>query len=763
VTMAKVTTFLLLICLLAPAFAGAQPGKPAPAAGRVTLDFKDIELADLIQTISELTGRNFIYDDAVKGKVTIISPESMSLDQAYQLFLTVLNVKGFTVVPAGKVNRIVPLREAKESTLPTVTDPGRRSGEQFITRLVPLQHLDATLMASTVLAPLIPKTSNIVAYPPTNTLIISDTAANIERLLTIIRQLDVPSSLDSLEVLPLQYADAQEVAQIITQVLTQSTAGAPAARRRAAAAQAGGQEASRILPYPRTNSLVVMANVDDLAVIKGLVARLDQRTTQTHAGIYVYYLENADAENLAKTLNEIVTGIRGRARAGTPQAAAAARAGQQPGQAAAAGALEAVAISPDKPTNSLIINSTPDDYEVLQGIIRQLDTKRKQVFVEALVLELSMDATRRLGASLQGAFGIGSDSGVIGTTNMTGSGPGSAAPFLNPPASLLTTAVNGIMLGGLFNFIEVPGPDGSPVQVPALSALIEAAKTDSDVNILSAPRLLTSDNEEAEIIVGQNVPIITQRLTGAVGGTDNLAQSVAIERRDVALTLRFTPQITEGDLVRLNIFQEITDLAAVSVGDVNQVGPTLTKRLLRNTVLAENGRTVVLGGLIGSNRQQTISKVPLLGDIPGLGWLFKRKVNTERKTNLLIFITPRIIRDGNDLAEATRRSEEAMRGFQEGIVPTLELEPVLLPETPAQERQPSRQQRQSFPQQPEHFPPLELELSPLPPGMFEAPLDEGVEQPAGEPPLPEQGLEEEPLAPEQIEEEPVQPQPLPVE
>jgi general secretion pathway protein D len=746
VTMPRIITFLLLVCLTVPGLSHGQATKPAAASGRVTLDFKDIELTDLIQTVSELTGRNFVYDDAVKGKVTIVSPASMSLDQAYQLFLTVLNVKGFTVVPAGRVNRIVPLRDAKESTLPTVTDPGPRGGEQFITRMVPLQHLDATLMANTVLAPLIPKTSNIVAYPPANTLIISDTAANIERLLTIIRQLDIPGSLDTLEVLPLQYADAQEVSQIITQVLTQGTAGAPVARRRAAAAQAGGQEASRILPYARTNSLVVMANADDLAVIKGLVARLDQQTTQTHAGIYVYYLENADAETLAKTLNEIVTGIRGR-RAGTAQAAPA-RPGQQPGQPAA-GALEAVAISPDKPTNSLIVNSTPDDYEVLKGIIRQLDTKRKQVFVEALVLELSMDATRRLGASLQGAFGVGTDGGVIGTTNMTGSGPGSAAPFLNPPASLLTTAVNGIMLGGLFNFIEVPGPDGNLVRVPAMSALIEAAKTDSDVNILSAPRLLTSDNEEAEIIVGQNVPIITQRLTGAVGGTDSLSQSVAIERRDVALTLRFTPQITEGDLVRLNIFQEITDLAAVSVGDVNQVGPTLTKRLLRNTVMAENGRTVVLGGLIGSNRQQTISKVPLLGDIPGLGWLFKRKVNTERKTNLLIFITPRIIRDGNDLAQATRRSEEAMRGFQEGVVPTLELEPIMLPAPPRQELERPPQDLEPRPEQ-EQLPPLDVELFPLLPEerQQQAPLEQApVDQPA-----------EQPVQEELIEEEPAQPQ-----
>jgi general secretion pathway protein D len=667
----------LLVCFsfILPMQVGAQA---TPAEGKVTLDFKDIELTDLIQTISELTGRNFIYDETVRGKVTIISPTEMSLDQAYQLFLTVLNVKGFTVVQAGRVHRVIPLRDVKESNVPVVDDRRARVGENFITRIIPLQHIDATVMANAVLAPLIPKTSNIVAYPPANTLIITDTAANIDRLLTIIRQLDVPSSLDMLEVIPLSFAEAQEVAQIVTQVLSQrATAAAPTARRAAPAAAAGAPEASRIIPYPRTNSLVVMATVEDLATIKSLIAKLDKQPAQTHAGIYVYYLENADAESLAGTLNEIMTGIRGRAPR-TP----AARPGQQPAQQPQTAALEAVAITADKPTNSLIINSSPEDYEIVKSIIAQLDTRRNQVFVEALILELSMDATRRLGASLQGAISTGGDSVIFGTSNLN-TGPASLRDLAPIPGSntpnLLGRTIEGILVGGLFSPITTIGPDGNSITVPALSALIDLSKTDADINILSAPRLLTSDNEEAEIIVGSNVPIITSRLTDT-GATTGLAQAVSIERRDVALTLRFTPQITEGDLVRLNIFQEITDLAAISVGDVNQVGPTLTKRLLRNTVLAENGRTVVLGGLIGSNVQQTVSKVPLLGDIPGLGWLFKRTNNTERKTNLLIFITPRIIRNADDLARATRRSKESMDAFQMGVPPYSDVDMLGLPE-----------------------------------------------------------------------------------
>ncbi len=658
-----------LFGLAAPDLAFTQERPAATAADKVTMDFRDIELADMIQTISELTGRNFLYDETVKGRVTIISPEPMSLDQAYQLFLTVLNTKGFTVVPSGRVNKIVPTREAKESNLPTYTDGAPRFSEQHVTRLVPLQYVDATQLVNTVLAPLIPKTSHVAAYPPSNTLIITDSAANIERLLKIVRELDVPTTLDQLEVISLQFADAQEVAQLAQTLLAQSPT-APARRRAAGAPGAPGQEAAKILPYPRGNALVVMANAEDLSNIKSLISRLDQRPAQTHAGINVYYLENADAEGLARTLNEIVTGLRAQTRPG-----AAAPRPAQAGQPAAAGQqqpMAAVAITFDKPTNALIINALPDDYEILKGIIRQLDVKRKQVFVEALILELSLDATQRLGASLQGAVATGSNGVAFGAT--TGSTPA------GPPANRLTAVVEGILLGGLFSQVSFTDPTGNVIQVPALSALIDLAKSDSDVNILSAPRLLTADNEEAEIVVGQNVPIITSRLTDQ---TNPNATSVAIERRDVALTLRFTPQITEGDRVRLNVFQEITVLAQ-AVGDVNLVGPTLTKRLLRNTVFAENGKTVVLGGLIQNNKQESITKVPLLGDIPGLGWLFKRKNTSERKTNLLIFITPRIIRESEDLDEVTRRSRDSMNQFQMGILPTVEAEvtPIAPPALP---------------------------------------------------------------------------------
>jgi len=654
--MTRNKTHWLMIIVMAVMLAGpvlaAEQTAAAPTKEGISLDFKDVELPELIRVISEMTGRNFLFDESLKGKVTIISPRPMTKDEAYQVFLSVLNVKGFTVVPSGKVNKVVPLREAKESNLPIQLQRGI-SGEQYVTRLIPLQHVDAATVATNVLEPLIPKTSQVVAYPPSNTLIITDSAANIERLNRIIRELDVTDSSFVVEVIPLNYASASEVAKICTQFLSQG--GGAAARRVKGNVQTANAVPSQILAYVRTNALVVMASAEDLATVKQLVEQLDRQPEKDQSSMHVYYLENADAEELATTLNEIVTGVK-------RVPASAAQGAQQ-----AKESLGAVTITADKPTNALVINATPEEYEMLRNIIAQLDIRRKQVFVEALILELSMDLTSELGMSLQGAGAYKNDGVIFGTSNLNG---GSANLASLVPASgssvppLLSQSIEGILIGGLFNPITVTGLDGTPVTVPALSALIDASKSDSDVNILSAPRLLTSDNQEAEIVIGANVPIITSRLTDT-GSSSGLAQSVTVERQDVALTLRFTPQVTEGNLVRLNIYQELTDLAQTQLGSVNEVGPTLTKRLLRNNVLAENGRTVVLGGLIGTNSEETITKVPLLGDIPLLGWLFKRKHVEETKTNLLVFITPHIVNNAGDLDRLTLRSRELMSRFRD--------------------------------------------------------------------------------------------------
>ncbi|NOX24566.1 MAG: type II secretion system secretin GspD [Deltaproteobacteria bacterium] len=639
---AFVISVVVFLQLVFPGFSClAQAGTASAPKGGISLDFKNIELPDLIKAISKITRKNFVYDGKVRGKVTLISPRRVSLEQAYQTFLAVLNIKGYVVVPSGSVNKIITFREAKRSNVAALSLGGEaKGGEEYVTRIFRLHNISVIGLATPMLMSLVPKSGNIVAYPQTNTLIVSGRSGNLDKLAEILRQLDVPDHNRKLVIIELAYANAEDIAKIINQVGSASSA----TRRSKPAAMAHN---AKVIPYPPTNVLVVMAGDDDIKTVRSIVARLDQKPNQKRAGIQVYYLENADAETLAKTLNEIITGIK------------ASTGGARAGVAAQKQSLKGVSITADKPTNSLIINSTPEEYVTVRNIIKKLDIKRKQVYVEALILEVSMDATKKLGVSLQGAVNTSSDGAIfarsgLNTDNLT-----------VDPTNPLASAVKGILLGGIFNPMTVVGPDGTNVTVPALSVLIDLSKTDSGINILSAPQLLTSDNEEAEIIVGSNVPIITSRLTNAVGsGSSGLASSVTVERKDVALTLRFTPQITEGNLVRLKVYQEITNLAASSVGNVDNVGPSFTKRLIRNTVLVENGHTVVLGGLIDSNVQNKIIKVPLLGDIPLLGWLFKSKTTVKRKTNLLVFITPRIIKNSADLAAVTKGAQKAMNLLQ---------------------------------------------------------------------------------------------------
>lgn len=624
----SVLVLLMFAMLLLPNYAFAEE--------QLALDYKNIELSELIKTMSELTGRNFVFDEkTVRGKVTIISPDSMSRDEAYQLFLTVLSVKGFTLVENNNVNKIIPIKMAKETSLPIFS---KTQGENYVTHLVRLKYADAQTLATAALTPLISKTSNLSVYEPTNTLIVTDSAANIERLLTIIRKLDVPASLSQWEVFHLKHAEADFVAQIANSFLTKK----PTSAARKGAAKPAGMAVANA----RTNTLLALASADDLSLVRSLVAAIDIPGEQSRSNINVYTLKNADAESLAKSLNEIMTHAR----------PTKAKKGQT--------ATEPVAITAVTSTNSLLISAEPEEYNQLKAVIEQLDVKPSQVFIEALILELSMDATKEIGVSLQGAGSINNEGVILGTGNLN---TGSVGISDLSPADeggvpqLLTQTIGGMMIGGLFNPITTVGPDGTEVTVPAISALIQLSQTSNDVNILSAPTLLTSDNKEAEIIVGSNVPIITNRLTDT---SNPSSQSVSVERKDVALTLRFTPQITEGDLVQLEIFQEITDLSSVAVGNVNEVGPTLTKRQLRNTVLAENGKTVTLGGLIGTNIQSKNFKVPVLGDLPFLGNLFRSKSTSTVKNNLIIFLTPQIIHDSSQLAAITNRARRTSQELQ---------------------------------------------------------------------------------------------------
>ena len=660
--------YLLLILLLLVghipcSLAAPTEGKSAAEAEMlVTLDFQDVDLIDMINTISELTGKNFVYDESVRGKVSVVSPKPVSVDEAFQLFSTVLNIKGYTIIPSGRVNKIVATRSAKEENLPVTT--GRSYGEQYVTRLIKLKNLNAEGAVDTILRPLIPKTSHVVAHAASNTVVITDSAANIERLMKILTALDRSWDGEKVEIVTLQHSDAEEITALVMQILEGGTAGAGDGKRGAQNAANQKSQQGQVLPYERSNKLLLQGDEGFIARVKELISRLDEKTDQARNGVYVYYLENADAEELAETLNKVVSGSQ--AQQATQTAAGKAAAGGE-------GVFGELVITADKPTNSIIVNAAREDYEKIHSIVAQLDVKRKQVFVEALILEVSMDALLELGASLQGAVDVGSDSVAFGTSNQSDGGLEQFVPDSDTGVpSVLSAAVDGILLGGLFNPITTV-INGEEVTIPALSALIQLSQSDNNLNVLSAPRLLTSDNEEAEIVVGSNVPIITSKSKDNDGNPIN-----SVERKDVALTLKFTPQITEGDLVRLKIYQEISDLAPTSqsVGTVDEVGPTFTTRKLSNSIVAKDGKTVVLGGLFQTTRQEIRSKVPLLGDIPLLGYLFRSKSEQEEKTSLLIFITPRVIRSSEDLERITLQNRKSLEAFQqaEGSTEIFDLE-----------------------------------------------------------------------------------------
>ena len=611
----------------------AAEGK-TPLGLEVTLNFQNVELVDMIGTISELTGKNFVYDESIRGKISIVSPKPVTVDEAFRLFSTVLRVKGFTIVPAGKVNKIVSIRTAKEENLPI--GDGKNLGEQYITRIIKLKNLDAAVVVDTILRPLMPKTSYVVAHEPTNTVVITDSAANIRRLSKILTSLDSSWDSEILEIVPLQFSNAEETAKLVMQVFEGGAVAPVRGAKRGSTVHK--KTRGQVFPYERTNMLMLLGDKTFIQRAKKLIAQLDEKADLGRAGVHVYYLENAQAEPLSETLNKIITGEK---KGST---------GKQNSQTDTV--FGNVVITADKPTNALIINATAQDYDHIQNLILDLDVKRTQVFVEALILSLSMDALLDIGVSLKGAADVGNDSILFGASN-TGRDTTDG-----DDTSLLTRAVDGILLGGMFNPIKtIVG--GKEVMVPSLSVLIGLSETDTNINVLSAPRLLTSNNEEAEIIVGENVPIITSKSTDNAGNLVN-----TIERQDAALTLRFTPQITEGDMVRLKVFQEITSVTD-PVGTVDIVGPTFKKTLLTNTILARDGETVVLGGLFQTDKGESVTKVPFLGDLPLIGFLFKRTKEVEKKTSLLIFITPRIIRDSEDLREITRDNRSSFDLYQE--------------------------------------------------------------------------------------------------
>ncbi len=642
----------------------------------VQLDFNDAELTTIIDAISKMTNRNFIYDERVRGKVTIKSPTRITRKQAYSVFESVLQVKGFTTVetPGGAL-KIIPVRDAKQSNIETTkTTLAPPNTDRFVTRLIPLRYIDADSIAST-LKPLVSKDGSIEAYEPTNMIILTEAATNIRRLLAIMEAIDIETYQDELSIFRIKYADARTLAEQVSeiygaQVTTSSTSRTSSSRRssRSTAKTADkkgavGHDKVRLMTDERTNSVIALAPRVQMQDVRKLIRRLDI-PVRGGGRIHVYYLQHADAEELSLTLNSLVSG------GGTVSPSKTARSGQGATSLSAVvqELAEGVKITADPATNSLVIQSTREGYETISGVIAKLDVERPQVLIEALIMEVDITNSESLGTAgfLEFLNGNSRFSTLIAPSTL-------GAGLIGGPIGAAVAGGAPLIQGYIRDAItEKDGKEsGSKIQT-----IIHAAAGDNGTNIISAPHLLTMDNEEAEIRIGQNIPIITGRTQSAQGvnnATGNLATSVNVERQDIGVTLRVTPQITEGDSLRLEIYQEISSInvgltASGALGAAEDVGVPLSKREIENVVVVRNGETVVIGGLMSEDYQDTVSKVPFLGDIPIIGWAFKSSKRELRKINLLVFLTPHIIRSPQDLERETiRKREEFAASSKEGL------------------------------------------------------------------------------------------------
>ncbi|CAG0963325.1 Putative secretin GspD [Geobacteraceae bacterium] len=597
---ARLASAALFFSLLAPVSALAKG---------VVLNFSDVDIATMVKFISDLTGKNFVMDERVKGKISVYSPSKLSSDEAFSVFTSVLELKGFTVVPAGKVYKIIPTAQAKQSGMRLFTEKDRVPvSDAYVARIIPLERISAQ-DAVTFLQPIVSKDGYIAAFGSNNMLMVVDSALNIQKLTSILAKIDSSQKREGTETIFLKNASAENVAGVIREWL--GGKGKPAGQ---AGQQAMSSAGVLVIPDNRLNALVVSGSDRDKEDIRKLIALVDVVPPTTSSKINVYYLENADATEVGKVLDSIIKGVPS---PGQPGGTAAAAPTQSPFEGSK------ISVTPDKATNSLVIMASPADYQNLLQVIQKLDKRRRQVFVQAVIAEVAIDRLSQLGleATLSGG-GITGNTGAAGIFD-----PFSIAAGSTPQSQLLFTVLKGFATG-------------TNVQV---GGVLKAMFDDGSINVLSTPTILTSDNKEAEIFVGENVPFLTQtNLT-----TGGVSQQ-SVERKDTGITLRITPQISEGEFVKLDIYQEISDVKQ----DKGQATDLVTrKRSAKTAVVVKDMETVVIGGLIQDRDLDNIRKVPLLGDIPLLGWLFKSKTTQRQKINLMIVLTPRIIRGAQEMTE----------------------------------------------------------------------------------------------------------------
>lgn len=624
----------------------------------VTLNFVAAEVEAVARTMSTITGKNLVVDPRVKGQVTLITEKPVTAAAAYNQFLAALRIAGAVAVEADGLVKILPEAEAKVQGGPLVIDTAPSPGNKVITKVITLQHLPASSMVP-ILRPLITTNNTINVNTNNNALVITDYADNLTRIEQIIAANDIPSASD-LEIIPVQHGLAADVASL-AQRLTDNSGTSVSAP--------GGDSGFKtaILVDSRTNSILLRsANSARTELLKSLIARLDQPNAKGASGnIYVVPLKNADATKLANTLRAAI-GAAGSASSTTSNSTASTTAtgstGPNASSVAAPAGISSTGgqIQADTSTNSLIITAPEPQYRQLRAVIEQLDGRRAQVFVESLIVEVSSDKAAEFGLQLQGAFGKAGDA-LLGTLGSNFGKDGNNIIKLAaqgvPAAGTAATLVPGTG----FNLGLYPRINGTNV----LSLLARALETTGDANVLSTPNLLTLDNEEAKIVIGQNVPFVTGQYTNSSSGTTNPFQT--IERKDVGLTLKVKPQISENGTVRLQIFQEVSSVQSSSLTSTN--GITTNKRSIESNVLVEDGAIVVLGGLMQDEYGSSADKVPVMGDLPFFGHLFKSESRSRKKTNLMVFLRPVVVRDAASTQQLSLDRYDLMRGEQQRLQP----------------------------------------------------------------------------------------------
>lgn len=600
----------VLILLLVPLAAPAQAPAPAdgtplatPVNGKHTLNLKDADIRVLVATVSEITGRNFIIDPRVEGKVNVVSTQPMDADQVYAVFESVLRVHGYAAVTSGTMVKIVPEVIANQdgSTL-----EGEAGPDTIVTRVIPLRHVAAAELIP-ILRPLVPQQGNLAAHQGSNALIVSDRAGNLARIEALIRRIDTASDT-AVEMIPLEHADAAEVARTLTLLTEDKTA-----------ALTGVQP--RIFADARTNSILLSGDPSTRLRMRALVSHLDT-PLESGESTQVIYVRYGKAEELVPVLEATAATLTE--------------------QGAGKDAPKTATIQAHAETNALVVTADPAVFRALASIVRQLDVRRAQILIEGVIVEVGDEFATEIGVQWQStnleadADGNITNSGFLGGTNFPGLvQPGIVGLAANPGA-----VGGGLNIGYVGGTITLPGSDTPILQV---GALVTALKQDGGTNILSQPSIVTLDHQEAQIKVGQQVPFVTGQYTNTGGGSsqpENPFQT--INREDVGLTLKVTPHVNEGDSVRLDISQQISSLAPNPAGAVDLV---TNNREIDTSVMVSDGAMLVLGGLISDEVRETIRKVPALGDIPVLGNLFRYRREDRSKRNLMVFLKPSILRD----------------------------------------------------------------------------------------------------------------------